>query len=159
MFCGGEMHTVSVERGRLRVPHLAEEVQRELVMLGFGATLSGCFQAVHAWTTGSGPLRSELKALRDDLFERALQGDTPGVLGLLDAGFDPAVRARGGRTLLHFLPHLDHRVLLPRLVAAGLDLDARDEKGVTPLMVAARSPELVDGLLAAGATPVPPEDV
>lgn len=59
-----------------------------------------------------------------------------------------------GRSLLHVLNLVDHEPLLPRLLAAGLDLEARDSQDKTPLFVAVAdggSPALVEALLDAGA--------
>ncbi|MFG2004744.1 hypothetical protein ACGFNU_36885 [Spirillospora sp. NPDC048911] len=71
-----------------------------------------------------------------DLLGRAEYGDSPGVIALLDAGVDPAVHADRGQSLLHLLPVLDHEALLPRLLAAGLDVNAFDDMGHTPLHAA-----------------------
>jgi ankyrin repeat protein len=67
---------------------------------------------------------------------------------------DPAARDGRRRTLLHHLHKLDHEQLLPRLLAAGLDLEARDHHQRTPLHMAVGdhgSASLVRALLAAGA--------
>ncbi|TDB84636.1 hypothetical protein E1264_23970 [Actinomadura sp. KC216] len=71
------------------------------------------------------------------LLERAFHRDTAGVCALLDEGADPLVRDRSGLTLLHLLPHLDHVLLLPRLLAAGVDVNAVDVQGHTALHAAA----------------------
>jgi ankyrin repeat protein len=58
------------------------------------------------------------------------------------------------RTLLHYLHMLDHEELLPRLLEAGLDLEARDQGNRTPLHMAVgdHGPEaLVRALVDAGA--------
>ncbi|MFI6317807.1 ankyrin repeat domain-containing protein [Nonomuraea sp. NPDC050556] len=93
-----------------------------------------------------------------ELLQRAFYGDTPGVLALLDAGDDPSVRGPGGQTLLHLLAHVDHEVVLPRLLAAGLDVNVRDAAGFTPLHAAVEElhptrsrDDLIDRLLDAGA--------
>lgn len=72
-----------------------------------------------------------------ELMDRAFHHDTAGVQALLDAGADPLVRDRSGLSLLHLLPHLDHELLLPRLLAAGADVNAVDLQGHTPLHAAA----------------------
>lgn len=76
------------------------------------------------------------------------------MVALLDAGVDPRIREARSRGLLHELHLLDHEALLPRLLAAGLDLEARDKHERTPLLSAVHwggSPDLVRALMAAGA--------
>lgn len=74
-------------------------------------------------------------------------------MALLDAGTDPRVRDARGYTLLHQLHLLDHEALLPRLLSAGLDLEAQAKSGHTPLQLAVQyggSADLVRALVAAG---------
>ncbi|MEU4035466.1 ankyrin repeat domain-containing protein [Streptomyces collinus] len=153
--CRGEWHEVAFRPGGLlRMPHTDEEQQRERALRAFGGAVAGCFAVEQTWTSGAGRLPKALRAQRQELFLRAQHGDTPGVLELLDAGVDPRVRDATGRTLLHVLNQLDHEALLPRLLAAGLDLEARDQRERTPLFVAVNdlgSTALVKALVAAGA--------
>ncbi|MEU4153244.1 ankyrin repeat domain-containing protein [Streptomyces sp. NPDC026659] len=152
--CRGEWHQVVSRDGGLAVPHTDQEQRREIALRAFGGAVSGCFATQHTWTSGEGRLPRALRAQQRDLFERAQHGDTPGVLALLDAGVDPRVRDAGGLTLLHVLHLLDHRELLPRLLAAGVDLEARSKTGRTPLQNAVEyggSADLVRELLDAGA--------
>ncbi|MFF5973342.1 ankyrin repeat domain-containing protein [Streptomyces sp. NPDC012769] len=152
--CGGVWHEVVSRNGVLDVPHTEQERQRELALRAFGGTVTGCFATQHAWTSGEGRLPRALRDQRRALFLHAQHGDTPAVLALLDAGTDPHVRDRMGRGLLHVLSLLDHRELLPRLLAAGLDLEAKDSTDRSPLQCAVHdggSVELVRDLLAAGA--------
>ncbi|MFI2375599.1 ankyrin repeat domain-containing protein [Streptomyces sp. NPDC018964] len=153
--CRGEWHEVGFRPdGLLRMPHSDEEQQRERALRAFGGAVAGCFAVEQTWASGDGRLPKALRAQRQDLFLRAQHGDTHGVLHLLDAGVDPRVRDAAGRSLLHVLHLLDHEPLLPRLLAAGLDLEARDRRDRTPLFVAVNdggSRALVEALLAAGA--------
>ncbi|MGW0752277.1 ankyrin repeat domain-containing protein [Streptomyces sp. NPDC002587] len=152
--CRGEWHEVRSRGGVLDLPHTAEEQQRERAMRAFGGAVSGCFAVQQTWTTGEGRLPRALRDQQRELFLRAQHGDTPGVVALLDAGVDPRIREARARGLLHELHLLDHEVLLPRLLAAGLDLEARDKHERTPLLSAVHwggSPDLVRALLAAGA--------
>ncbi|MGW6495275.1 hypothetical protein [Nonomuraea angiospora] len=175
--CRGEWHEVSFRDGVLDIPHSAQEQQRESAMRAFGGAIAGCFAVRHAWTSGTGRLPKALRDQRGELFSRVQHGDLPGVLRLLDAGVDPRVRDGRRRTLLHLLHlldpgvdpsvpgrhrreaahrlrHLDHDGLLGRLLAAGLDIDARDEDQRTPLFSAIcgdGSVALVHALLTAGA--------
>ncbi|MEU9304160.1 ankyrin repeat domain-containing protein [Streptomyces sp. NPDC048269] len=151
--CCGEWHEVRSRGGVLDLPHTPEEQQRERAMRAFGGAVAGCFAVQQTWITGEGRLPRALRAQRRELFLRAQHGDTPGVVALLDAGTDPRIRDARGRGLLHELHLLDHEVLLPRLLAAGLDLEARDSHERTPLLSAVHwggSPDLVRALLAAG---------
>ncbi|GAA2748714.1 ankyrin repeat domain-containing protein [Kitasatospora cinereorecta] len=153
--CRGEWHEVGFRPdGLLRMPHSDEEQQRERAMRAFGGAVAGCFAVEQTWSSGSGRLPRGLTDQRRELFLRAQHGDTPGVLAMLDAGTDPRVRDASGRTLLHVLNLLDHEALLPRLLAAGLDLEACDSRDRTPLYVAVNdlgSRALVEALIAAGA--------
>lgn len=153
--CRGEWHEVRWSGGALTGPHAPEEDRREQALRALGGELSGCFAVREAWRTGPGRLPRELRRRRSELFLRALHGDAPGVLRLLDAGMDPRARDGEGRTLLHFLHAMDHRLVLPRLLAAGLDVDARDRSDRTPLSTAVTehgSPDTVRALLEAGAS-------
>ncbi|WP_405922174.1 ankyrin repeat domain-containing protein [Streptomyces sp. NBC_00122] len=152
--CHGEWHEVRSRGGALDVPHTPEEQQRERAMRAFGGAVSGCFAVQQTWTTGEGRLPRALRDQQRELFLRAQHGDTPGVVALLDAGVDPRIREARSRGLLHELHLLDHEALLPRLLAAGLDLEARDKHERTPLLSAVHwggSPDLVRALMAAGA--------
>ncbi|MFF4421601.1 ankyrin repeat domain-containing protein [Streptomyces sp. NPDC001549] len=151
--CRGGWHEVRSRGGVLDVPHTPEEQRRERAMRAFGGAVSGCFAVQQTWTTGEGRLPRALQAQRHELFLRVQHGDTPGVVALLDAGVDPRIRDARGRGLLHALHLLDYDVLLPRLLAAGLDLEARDKTERTPLLSAVHwggSADLVRALLAAG---------
>ncbi|GAA1598065.1 hypothetical protein GCM10009678_94400 [Actinomadura kijaniata] len=152
--CRGEWHEVRMRDGRFDMPHTAEERQREQAMRAFGGAVTGCFAVREALTGGEGRLPRALRGQRRDLFLRMHNGDTRGVLRLLDMGVDPRVRDGRKRTLLHLLHLVDHEELLPRLLAAGLDLEATDQNGRTPLHLVVgehgRAP-LVRALLDAGA--------
>ncbi|MEU9146364.1 ankyrin repeat domain-containing protein [Streptomyces sp. NPDC048349] len=151
--CRGGWHEVRSRGGVLDVPHTPEEQQRERAMRAFGGAVAGCFAVQQSWTTGEGRLPRALQAQRHEFFLRVQHGDTPGVVALLDAGVDPRIRDARGRSLLHALHLLDHEVLLPRLLEAGLDLEARDKAERTPLLSAVHwggSADLVRALLAAG---------
>ncbi|MFC9124878.1 ankyrin repeat domain-containing protein [Streptomyces sp. NPDC057067] len=152
--CRGEWHEVAFRDGALSSPHTEEERQRESAMRAFGGAVAGCFAVEHSCATGTGRLPKDLRAQRRELFMRAQHGDTPGVLELLAAGIDLRVKDGRRRGLLHVLPLLDHEALLPRLLEAGLDLEARDSLDRTPLAVAVAelgSVALVRALLDAGA--------
>ncbi|WP_433186494.1 hypothetical protein [Actinoallomurus sp. CA-150999] len=175
--CKGEWHEVASRKGALHIPHDEEEQRRESALRAFGGAIAGCFAVRETWASGAGRLPKALRAQRDELFARVQHGDAPGVLALLDAGVDPRVRDGRGRSLLHLLhlldrgadprvrgarrrevAHalrlLDHDGLLARLLAAGLDVEARDAERRTPLFTAIccdGSTALVRALLAAGA--------
>ncbi|MCX5308067.1 MULTISPECIES: ankyrin repeat domain-containing protein [Streptomyces] len=152
--CRGGWHEVRSRGGVLDVPHTPEEQQRERAMRAFGGAVSGCFAVQQTWTSGKGRLPRGLQTQRHEFFLRVQHGDDQGVVALLDAGVDPRIRDARGRGLLHALHLLDHEALLPRLLAAGLDLEARDKNERTPLLSAVHwggSADLVRALLAAGA--------
>ncbi|AJE43353.1 ankyrin repeat domain-containing protein [Streptomyces nodosus] len=147
-------HQLIVREGRLDMPHTEEEQRREQAMRAFGGAVTGCFAVQQAWRSGEGRLPKALRLQRQELFQCVEHGDTPSVLALLDAGMDPQVRDARGRTLLHVLHLLDHQALLPRLLKAGLGLEAKDRQGRTPLYSVVQdggSRALVEALLTAGA--------
>ncbi|MFB4318241.1 ankyrin repeat domain-containing protein [Actinomadura sp. 21ATH] len=153
--CRGEWHEVSMRHGRLRVhSHSEEERRRESALKALGGRAAGCFAVRETWD-GRGFLPRGLREQRRELFRRVAYGDTEGVLRMLDAGHDPHTRDGNGRTLLHCLDSVHHEELLPRLLAAGVDLEARDALGRTPLLAAAWSAPAaaVRALLDAGARP------
>ncbi|WP_067832391.1 ankyrin repeat domain-containing protein [Actinomadura kijaniata] len=154
--CHRERHEITMRDGRLRTPHRPEERDRELALGALGGPAARCASVVRAWENGERDLPPKLREARIGLFLRMHAGDAEGVLALLDAGFDPHVRDARKRTLLHHIHQVDHRVLLPRLLAAGLDVNAEDSDGLTPLHMAVchhGSPETVRALLEAGSRP------
>ncbi|GGN21041.1 hypothetical protein FHR83_002091 [Actinoplanes campanulatus] len=155
--CGGRWHVVESRDGRLvLLAHDDAERRRERAMRAFGGTVTGCFAVEQAWTGNAGRLPRRLHAVRDDLWLRMVHGGSRVVFELLDAGMDPDLRDGRGRGLMHLLRSFDHERLLPRLLAAGADVDALDREGSTPLAtgVALGWPlGLIKALVAAGANP------
>lgn len=151
--CRGEWHAMRSADGRLQIPHTADEERRERGLRALGGPVAGCFAVKQAWTSGTGRLPRDLRYQHREFFSRVQHGDTPGVLALLEAGVDPRIRDGRQRTLLHLLPLLEHRRLLPMLLRAGLDLEARDHHERTPLHVAVGEgpADLVHVLFDAGA--------
>ncbi|MEU6041274.1 ankyrin repeat domain-containing protein [Actinomadura sp. NPDC047616] len=152
--CRGVWHRVSYQGGVLHThDHTEEERRREQALKAFGGKVVGCFAVRQGWTS-TGRMPRALRVQRNELFHRMRHGDTPGVLRMLDLGHDPHARDGEGTTLLHLIGHVDHRLLLPRLLAAGLDLEASDERGHTPLFRAVAwgaSADVVRALVDAGA--------
>jgi hypothetical protein len=134
--CRGEWHEVSFRRGELCLhAHTDEERRREGALRALGGEVPGCFAVRERWD-GDGRLPRALREQRRELFHRVERGDTEGVLRCLESGFDAHTRDGEGRSLLHCLHLLDHEVLLPRLLDEGLDLEAHDVRGRTPLQAA-----------------------
>ncbi|GAB7046808.1 ankyrin repeat domain-containing protein [Catenuloplanes indicus] len=94
---------------------------------------------------------------RTPLAATLLQGAAaPVVRALLDAGARTDVTALDRATPLHLLHSPDATTILPWLLATGLDLEARDHAGRTPLFRLIHHhapPEPIAALLAAGADP------
>lgn len=152
--CRGEWHHVGNHAGHFQIPHGDDEQRCERALGALGGPTATCVEVEKSWTSGTGWLPKKLREQRRELFTRVQQGDTPGVLELLDLGMDPRVRDGRQRSLLHLLPMLDYEVLMPRLLDADLDLEARDQHRYTPLYTAAcegGSADLVRALLDAGA--------
>jgi hypothetical protein len=156
--CRGVWHRVQVTGGHISLPeHDAEEEERERTLRALGGASTGCFAAKQAWRTGKVRLPRALRHQRQDVVERIFHGDTAFVVAMLDAGhLDPWMRDGRGWTLLHMLLYLDPEPLLPRLLAAGLPIDVREDHGRTPLHVAVGndgSVALARALFEAGADP------
>ncbi|MFC5747274.1 ankyrin repeat domain-containing protein [Actinomadura rugatobispora] len=156
--CRGEWHEIGFRDGVLTVPHSAQEQEREKALEALGGDVGGCFAVRKAWRTGKGRLPKTLREQRQEIFDRAHHGDTPGLVKLLDLGIDPHVRDGYGRTLLHLLHLVDFETLLPRLLEAGLDIEAveqgEQQQPRTALHRAVEldgSVELIKALLDAGA--------
>ncbi|MEV4141332.1 hypothetical protein AB0J72_55355 [Dactylosporangium sp. NPDC049742] len=159
--CGGRVHRLAARDGQWHpLDHDPSDLTREEALAALGGPAEGCADVLLSWRTGrrrDAGLPPPVQDLHDELWQRVAYGDTDGVLRLLGDGFPPAAD-RGGVTLLHALGSLDHPRLLPRLLALGLDVNARTIVGETPLHAAARSPsdgaaDLVGALLRAGADP------
>ncbi|GLY07048.1 ankyrin repeat domain-containing protein [Actinoplanes sp. NBRC 101535] len=130
----GQWHEVAVDRGSLVLAsHTPAEQQRERAMRAFGGAVTGCFAAAQAWNGASGRLPRRLRDHRQDLWLRIQHGGDRELFALLDAGLNPHLRDSRGRTLMHMLRSFDHARLLPRLLEAGVDVNATDREGNTPL--------------------------
>lgn len=154
--CGAVWHQVGIADGRLNAyDHADEEIERELALSTLGGPIHGCAAAMRAWRTGIGRPPKLLRLQRNAFFNAAGAGHTAAVIADLDAGFDPCAVGPGGGTLMHRLGDLDVDLLLPRLLAAGLSVDQRDNEGRTPLHRAsfARNDYALTALLEAGADP------
>jgi len=76
---------------------------------------------------GNSPARTALELNREAIFFR-----------LLDEGADLETRDRRGRTMLWYIAGSDFRQdvytrILSELLSRGVDVDARDDEGITPL--------------------------
>jgi hypothetical protein len=146
-----------VRGGHLEVlEHTEAERQREHALRGLGGTMNGCFTVELAWRTNQGRLPRRLRDYRRDLWRRMEHGGARVVHALLDNGLDPAARDALGRTLLHRIHQFEHADLLPRLLAAGADVNAVSNRGFTPMCEAlahSAPAEVITALNAAGAVP------
>jgi hypothetical protein len=153
--CNGAWHEIDVRLGRLDpLAHTPGERQRERAMRAFGGPGAGCFQVESIWYGAPGRLPRRLRAYRADLWQRLVHGGTRLLIELLDAGLDPHLRDSAGGTIIHQLASFDHRLVLPRLLAEGVDIDVRDRGGLTALhrTVVEHGPaDLIVALVDAGA--------
>jgi hypothetical protein len=158
--CGGVWHEIDVRLGRLDLlAHSPADQQRERALRAFGGEVSGCFAAEQTWHGAPGRLPRRLREYRADLWQRLIHGGTQALFDLLDAGLDPHLRESNGGTLIHRLGAFDHSLLLPRLLAEGVDINGRDKEGNTALSrtVFWHGPAgLIIALVDAGADPAIP---
>lgn len=151
--CGTGHHLI----GPAGVPHPPEEIRREQSLHALGGAMpTGCFAAHLGWRDPRFPLPRVPRRRRATVQEQARHGDGPALTAWLDAGLDPHLRTEDGCTMLHLIAWLpDPAPLVTRLVAAGLDLEARNAAGATPLRFAISSGGTVAAiraLAAAGAS-------
>ncbi len=88
------------------------------------------------------------------LIDAAKRRDTPAIRTLIAGGADTNVRFGDGSTALHWAAYWDELEMVELLLAAGAQVDASDDHGVTPLWLACANgarPSMVDRLLRAGA--------
>jgi hypothetical protein len=153
--CRGIWHEVRARDGWLDLPeHSEAEQQRERTLRALGGTVTGCFAVEQTWAGARDRLPRRLRAYRDDLWQRIIHGGTRVLWEMLDAGLNPHLRDGRGRTLIHRARSFDHARLLPRLLAAGVDVNAKDVEGSTALYLAVvhRWPaDLIIALVDAGA--------
>ncbi|MEV0566150.1 hypothetical protein [Dactylosporangium sp. NPDC050588] len=89
------------------------------------------------WHDPLAALPKQLRLRHAALVRLARHGDAPALSAWLAAGGDPYFRDGNRRTMLHLLAWVpDAETLLLDLLAAGLDLEARDAAGMTPLLFA-----------------------
>jgi len=118
-----------------------------------------CFTVLDAWQGGAtSRLPGQLRRLRVHGLTAVMHGRTDELLRLLDAGISPAgiIDRWASGPLDHLAKMDDPLALLPRLLAAGLELNARNRNGRTPLggvLFDGGSAQLVRAMLDAGADP------
>lgn len=84
--------------------------------------------------------------------ESAFAGDETSLRACLGQGVPVNSRGKHGKTALHLACHMDHASVVETLIGAGAELEATDEEGLFPLLIA-DDPEIVRMLIAAGADP------
>jgi len=164
--CRGRWHRIGWRDGRLALlDHTDEEGAREQVMLALGAAVPACFAVGEAWPgRRPGRLPKALRRLRSHALHVVMHGRGDELHRLLDAGIDPAgLRDRWAGNLLHHLAKLDDPLpFLPRLLAAGLDINERNQRSRTPLVSVlfdGGPATLVRAMLEAGADPTVVDDM
>jgi ankyrin repeat protein len=99
-----------------------------------------------------------METLDTALMDAVLDGDEELVYSLLESGVPANGRNSHGKTLLSLgLENGAPDATLKELIRHGADVNTKDEKGITPLMIAAStpscSPSMIRYLLRAGADP------
>jgi len=113
------------------------------------ASMSGDLESVRLLLTRGADASAEA------LSEAVTFGYADVVKSLLDAGADATIRERTGINLLHWATIVNRTAVIPVLAAAGVDINAMDDFGFTPLIYAATldegDTETMNALLRAGA--------
>ncbi|WP_433213229.1 hypothetical protein ACQP00_01605 [Dactylosporangium sp. CS-047395] len=94
--CGGAVHTVRMEDGRITIPHTPEEIARERALIALGGAPVGCLAALDGWSDPRVPLPRPMRRVRDEFVLRAAHGDVWSVDAALRNGLDDSVRSADG---------------------------------------------------------------
>jgi ankyrin repeat protein len=117
------------------------------------ATALGSLEEVAAWVRGGAPLEACDSWSRTAWLLAVCMGDLDKARLLLDAGSDPTVRSRVGRSALHHAAEGGRPEVIRWLLGIGLEVDARSDFDQTALHVAAEKGflDVVDALVVGGA--------
>jgi hypothetical protein len=162
--CTGRAHRIGFRAGRITaLDHTPQEITRERTLGVLGGPAAPCVSVLDAWSRaprrvfGLPPqddLPPALARLRAHAVLALYHGDTDEIVRLLEAGIDPhGMRDIAGGPL-HRLARVDGLRLLPRLLAAGLDINEVPEWGYRPLRSALAEQaddDVILAMLAAGA--------
>ena len=109
--------------------------------------MAGCEKVTQTGTTTPvtpNPETNRLAGAQTAMLDRAYNGDTAAVRGLLDQGVDVNMRGKDNNTPIMEAAYAGHLDTVKLLLDRGADLSIRKSDGATPMALAAAHPEIVE---------------
>lgn len=109
--------------------------------------MAGCEKGTQTGTTTPvtpNPETNRLAGAQTAMLDRAYNGDTAAVRGLLDQGVDVNMRGKDNNTPIMEAAYAGHLDTVKLLLDRGADLSIRKSDGATPMVLAGAHPEIVE---------------
>lgn len=110
-------------------------------------SMAGCEKGTQSGTTTpvtANPETNRLAGAQTALLDRAYNGDTAGIRGLLDQGVDVNMRGKDNNTPIMEAAYAGHLDTVKLLLDRGADLSIRKNDGATVMQLAEAHPEIVE---------------